>query len=78
MKCPVCGAAKLVHDTRDLPCTCKGETILIAAVTGDFCPACAESILDAAESNRVMREMRAFSRQVNAAIVDPEFITAKT
>ena len=76
MKCPVCGAAELVHDTRDLPYTYKGETTIIAAVTGDFCPACAESILDAAESNRVMREMRAFSKQVNAAIVDPAFITA--
>ena len=31
--------------------------------------------MDAAESNRVMREMRAFSKQVNAAIVDPGFIT---
>lgn len=75
MKCPVCGAAELIHDTRDLPYTYKGETTVIAAVTGDFCPACAESILDAAESNRVMREMRAFSKQVNAAIVDPDFIT---
>ena len=75
MKCPVCGAAELIHDTRDLPYTYKGETTIIAAVTGDFCPACAESILDAAESNRVMREMRAFSKQVNAAIVDPGFIT---
>ena len=75
MKCPVCGAAELIHDTRDLPYTYKGETTVIAAVTGDFCPACAESILDAAESNRVMREMRAFSKQVNAAIVDPVFIT---
>ena len=75
MKCPVCGAAELIHDTRDLPYTYKGETTLIAAVTGDFCPACAESILDAAESNRVMREMSAFSKQVNAAIVDPSFIT---
>ena len=75
MKCPVCGAAELIHDTRDLPYTYKGETTVIAAVTGGFCPACAESILDAAESNRVMREMRAFSRQVNAAIVDPGFIT---
>ena len=74
MKCPVCGAAELIHDTRDLPYTYKGETTVIAAVTGDFCPACAESILDVAESNRVMREMRAFSRQVNAAIVDPGFI----
>ena len=75
MKCPVCGAAKLIQDTRDLPYTYKGETTIITAVTGDFCPACAESILDAAESNRVMHEMRAFSRQVNAAIVDPGFIT---
>ena len=75
MKCPVCGAAELIHDTRDLPYTYKGETTVIAAVTGNFCPACAESILDAAESNRVMREMRAFSKQVNAAIVDPSFIT---
>lgn len=75
MKCPVCGAAELVHDTRDLPYTYKGETTVIASVTGEFCPACAESILDPSESNRVMREMRAFSKQVNAAIVDPAFIT---
>ncbi|WP_298218894.1 type II toxin-antitoxin system MqsA family antitoxin [Halothiobacillus sp.] len=74
MKCPVCGAAELIHDTRDLPYTYKSEISVIAVVTGDFRPACAESILDAAESNRVMREMRAFSRQVNA-IVDPGFIT---
>jgi HTH-type transcriptional regulator/antitoxin MqsA len=63
-----------VHDTRDLPYIYKGETTTILAVTGDFCPACAESILDAAESDRVMREMRAFSKQVNASIVAPEFI----
>jgi HTH-type transcriptional regulator/antitoxin MqsA len=75
MKCPVCGVAELIHDTRDLPYTYKGETTVILAVTGDFCTACTESILDAAESNRVMREMRAFSKQVNAAIVDPSFIT---
>ena len=76
MKCPVCGAAKLIHDTRDDPFTYKGETTVIAAVTGDFCPACSESILDSAESDRVMREMRAFSKQVNAAIVDPAFIAS--
>ncbi|MDY7559746.1 type II toxin-antitoxin system MqsA family antitoxin [Pseudomonas sp. 10B1] len=75
MKCPVCGAAELIHDTRDLPYTYKGESTVITAVTGDFCPACAESILDATESDRVMREMRQFSKQVNAAIVDPAFIS---
>ncbi len=74
MKCPVCGAAELIHDTRDLPYTYKGETTLIPAVTGDFCPACAESILNMAESERVMCEMRDFSKQVNASIIDPDFI----
>jgi HTH-type transcriptional regulator/antitoxin MqsA len=66
--------AELIHDTRDLPYTYQGETTLISAVSGDFCPACAESILDMVESDRVMREMRAFSKQINAAIVDPEYI----
>jgi HTH-type transcriptional regulator / antitoxin MqsA len=76
MKCPVCGAAELIHDTRELPYTYKGETTVISAVTGDFCLACAESILDASETDRVMREMSAFSKQVNAAIVDPGFIAS--
>ncbi len=76
MKCPVCGAAELIHDTRDLPYTYKGETTTIPAVTADFCPACNESITDLAETERVMREMQAFHKQVNAAIVDPGFIIA--
>ena len=50
MKCPACGAAELVRDTRDMPHTYKGETTTIAAVVGDYCPACGEGVLDAAES----------------------------
>jgi HTH-type transcriptional regulator/antitoxin MqsA len=74
MKCPVCGAAELIHDTRDLPYTYKGETTVIPAVTAEFCPACDESITEMDETERVMREMQAFNKQVNAAIVDPAFI----
>lgn len=74
MKCPVCGAAELILDTRDMPYTYKGETTSIPSVTADYCPACDESIADMAESERVMREMQAFNKQVNAAIVDPGFI----
>jgi len=74
MKCPNCGAANLVHDTRDLPYIYKGETTTLPHVTGEFCPACNESLLDAAESRRTMSLMLAFNKQVNAAIVDPEFI----
>jgi HTH-type transcriptional regulator/antitoxin MqsA len=74
MKCPHCGRAKLVHDTRDMSYTYKAETTVIPAVTGDFCPACDEAVLDMAESTRTSALMLAFNRQVNAAIVDPEFI----
>lgn len=74
MKCPTCGAAELVHDTRDLPYTYKGETTTIASVTGEFCPTCGESVLDARESERVMDAIAAFTKHVNAIAVDPEFI----
>lgn len=74
MKCPSCGVARLVHDTRDLPYTYKGESTVLPKVTGDFCPACGEGIFDATQSRRVSALMREFSRQVNASIVDPAFI----
>jgi HTH-type transcriptional regulator / antitoxin MqsA len=74
MKCPVCGAAKLIHDTRDIAYTYKGESTVIPAVTADFCTACDESITDASETKRVMDLMLAFNKQVNAAIVDPAYI----
>jgi HTH-type transcriptional regulator/antitoxin MqsA len=74
MKCPACAAAKLVHDTRDLPYTYKGESVIIPSVSGDFCPACGEVVLDIAESNRTSAAMLDFNKQVNAAIVDPSFI----
>src|ERR1035441_4889455 len=74
MKCPSCARAKLVRDTRDIPYTYKGETTTIPAVRGDFCPACGESVLAAAESSRVSAAMLEFNKQVNASIVDPGFI----
>jgi HTH-type transcriptional regulator / antitoxin MqsA len=76
MKCPSCGTAKLVHDTRDVPYTYKGESTILPQVTGDFCPACEESILDASESRRTMELMSAFSKEVNASLVDPDFIAS--
>ncbi len=76
MKCPTCGAAELVHDTRDQTYIYKGEPTLLPAVTGDYCTACGESILDAQESRRTMDMMLSFHKQVNAAIVDPNFIVS--
>lgn len=76
MKCPACGAAKLVRDTRDLTHIYKGETTTIPDVTGQFCPACDEAVLDVEESARVSAAMLDFNKQVNASIVDPAFIAS--
>jgi len=76
MKCPVCGAAELIHDTRELPYTYKGETVTISAVTGDFCPSCGETILDLGESTRTSELMLQFNKQVNAAYIDPGYIAS--
>lgn len=76
MKCPACARAELVQDVRDLPYTYKGKTVIIKAVTGGYCPACGDSVLDAAESARVSAAMMALHRQVNASQVDPDFIAS--
>ncbi|MGY2485976.1 type II toxin-antitoxin system MqsA family antitoxin [Cupriavidus sp. CP313] len=75
MKCPVCGAAELVADVRDVPYTYRGETTVLEAVRGEFCPECGESVTDWQESDRLMKLMNAFNRQVNAAFVEPAYIT---
>jgi len=75
MKCPVCGAAELMQDTRDLPYTYKGEATIIPAVTGEFCPACDEVLLNREQCDRYSELLGAFQRQVNAAFIDPHYIT---
>jgi HTH-type transcriptional regulator/antitoxin MqsA len=75
MKCPSCGAAELVRDARDIAYTYKGETTMLPAVTADFCNACDESITDASQTKRVMDLMLTFNKQVNAASIDPSYIT---
>ena len=67
MKCPVCGSAELIQDTRDVSHTYKGETSVIASVKGEFCPSCQESLLSAEETDRVMKEMNAFNSFINSA-----------
>ena len=36
---PSCATADMIRDTRDVSHACTGEATLVAAVTGDFCPA---------------------------------------
>ena len=76
MKCENCGAAKLIHDVRDIHYTYKGETTILPHVEGDFCPACDEAELGPEESRRTIDLMLAFNKQINSAAVDPQFIVA--
>lgn len=63
MKCPACGAAHLVHDTRDMSYTYKGKSTTIPAVTGDFCPVCHEVVLDREQGARYMERLGFFQQQ---------------
>lgn len=74
MKCPICRGADLERDTRDLPYVYKGESTILPAVTGDYCPSCGESIHDSLESSRINELMLEFNKEVNRSIVDPDFI----
>ena len=74
MKCPSCGGAKLIHDTRDILFTYKGESTPVMGVTGDFCPACNEVVLDREQGDRYSELTGMFRRQVNAAFVSPDYI----
>ena len=74
MKCPVCGAAELIHGSRDVPYVYKGERTMIPQVTGEYCPACDEVMLDRAQGDRYSELAGEFQRQVNAGLVDPAYI----
>lgn len=53
--CPCCGASALVRDTRDhVLSRSDGKPVTLTALTGDYCNACGEVILDGAEGQRVM------------------------
>ena len=74
MKCPSCGTAKLIHDTRDVTYIYKGESTSIPDVTGDFCPACGEVVLNREHGDRYSELLAVHQKQVNAAYVDPSYI----
>jgi YgiT-type zinc finger domain-containing protein len=54
MKCSACAMTELIHDTRNIPHNYKGDATLILVISGDFYPACDESILDAEQFRCVM------------------------
>ena len=70
MKCPCCGAAELIHDTRDIPYVYKGESTAIPDVTGDFCPACGEVVLNREHGDRYSELLGVHQRQALLKVLD--------
>jgi HTH-type transcriptional regulator/antitoxin MqsA len=70
MKCPCCGAAELIRETRDIPYAYKGRTTTIPAVTGDFCPACGEVVLDSEQGDRYSEMMGRFMHGISPSVGD--------
>jgi HTH-type transcriptional regulator/antitoxin MqsA len=58
-----------------MPYIYKGETTTILSVTGDFCPACGEVVLNRECGDRYSDSIGQFQRQVNSEYVDPRYIT---
>lgn len=75
MKCPLCGAGHLVHDTRDVLHVYKGQSTMIPNVTGDHCLACGETLMDAENSGDFVASVTSFRMEVDASYVDPAYIT---
>lgn len=75
MKCVSCGEAEMVKDTRDVLYTYKGQTTTIPDVSGEYCPACNESLHNAEESTYLNAAMLAFNKEVNGATIKPTFIS---
>lgn len=70
MKCPVCGAADLIHETRDISCAYGGKSMLIRNVCGDFCPICGEGVLDQQTGDAYSHQVRLFLQKFNLPMYD--------
>lgn len=76
MICPECGSVNTVKEYRDMPYTYKGQTIIVKAVGADWCLSCGEGVVFTEESIRIDSIMGDFNKQVNASIIEPEFVIA--
>ncbi len=74
MKCPVCGAAELIHGSQDIPYFYKGKKTIIPNVEGEFCPNCGEGVFNNEQGEKLNNLMLEFNKAVNKQTVDPSYI----
>lgn len=76
MHCPECGSKNTIKDYRDIPFTYKGQSTVVKAVEADWCLDCGEGVIFKEESLRIDSILTEFNKQVNASIIDPEYVVA--
>lgn len=77
MKCQSCGAGvELVRDTRDVPYTYKGKTVIIANVPADYCPSCGDSIMDPEQAQDYSDRLLAIRTEFNNGRYSAQYIAA--
>lgn len=76
MHCPECGSKNMIKDYRDIPFTYKGQSTVVKAVGADWCLDCGEGVIFKEESLRIDSILTEFNKQVNASIIDPEYVVA--
>lgn len=76
MHCPECGSKNTIKDYRDIPFTYKGQSTVVKAVGADWCLDCGEGVIFKDESLRIDSILTEFNKQVNASIIDPEYVVA--
>ncbi|KFX10486.1 hypothetical protein KCQ_04996 [Pectobacterium atrosepticum ICMP 1526] len=74
MKCPECGGAELVHDTKDVPYSWRGKKTMLRSVTGLYCPACGEAVLNKEEEAEYRGKMTEFRNSIINDTVEPAYI----
>lgn len=75
-RCHACGKADLVQKTKNMPYVYKGQSTVLADVSGQWCPACNEAFLKGDEIDHYMAAVIAFKKKVNAGLVNGEYVAA--
>ena len=64
---PAVRPTNLVQDVRDVSYAYGGQSTILSAVSGAFCPACGDGVFERSEANRISAALLAFHQAVNAA-----------
>lgn len=70
MKCPTCGHAEMIFETRDETLSYSSQSLTLHAMQGEFCPVCGEGMWDEESYRRYTEAQAALLRAVKGNVSD--------